>query len=123
MTKDEGVFVLNTKNYDEAIKAHQYILVYFYAPWCGHCKALSPGTGTPKFKNFHSLNIVLFSLAEYVKAAQILKDKDSPIKLAKVEGPEESDLLEKMHVTGYPTLFFYRDGEPIKYAGNEVQKF
>ncbi len=60
------------------------------------------------------------SLAEYVKAAQILKDKDSPIKLAKVEGPEESDLLEKMHVTGYPTIFFYRDGEPVKYTGNEM---
>lgn len=63
----------------------------------------------------------LFAIAEYVKAAQILKDKDSPIKLAKVEGPEESDLLEKMHVTGYPTLFFYRDGEPIKYSGNDCE--
>lgn len=60
------------------------------------------------------------SFVEYVKAAQILKDKDSPIKLAKVEGPEESDLLEKMHVTGYPTLFFYRDGEPVKYTGMEM---
>jgi protein disulfide-isomerase A1 len=54
---------------------------------------------------------------EFVKAAQILKEEDSVIKFAKVDGTEESTLLEKMHVTGYPTLFFYRDGEPIKYGG------
>ncbi len=65
-----------------------------------------------KYKNFD-----FFFFAEYVKAAQILKEEDSTIKLAKVDGPEESALLEKMHVTGYPTIFFYRDGEPIKYGG------
>jgi hypothetical protein len=47
-----------------------------------------------------------------------LKEEDSPIKFGKVDGTEESTLLEKMHVTGYPTLFFYRNGEYIKYAGD-----
>ena len=55
-----------------------------------------------------------------MKAAQQLKEKDSLIKIAKVNGPEEEDLLKKMHVTGYPTLFFYRDGEPIKYGGGRM---
>ena len=55
-----------------------------------------------------------------MKAAQQLKEKDSLIKFAKVNGPEEEDLLKKMHVTGYPTLFFYRDGEPIKYGGGRM---
>ena len=45
---------------------------------------------------------------ELVKAAQQLKEKDSPIKIAKVNGPEEEELLKKMEVKGYPTLFFYR---------------
>ena len=61
------------------------------------------------------------SFPEFVKAAQILKEEDSPIKFAKVDGTEESGLLEKMHVTGYPTLFFYRNGESIKYAGEETK--
>ena len=55
-----------------------------------------------------------------VKAAQQLKEKDSPIKIAKVNGPEEEELLAKMEVKGYPTLFFYRDGEPIPYGGGRM---
>ncbi len=96
--------MLNSKNYEKATgegRSFKHLLVYFYAPWCGHCKAFTP---------------------EYVKAAQILREKDSEIKLAKVEGPEEEDLLKKMHVEGYPTLFYYREGleEPLKYTGGRM---
>ena len=62
---------------------------------------------------YTSFTVFSLSFLELVKAAQQLKEKDSPIKIAKVNGPEEEELLKKMEVTGYPTLFFYRDGEPI----------
>ena len=57
-----------------------------------------------------------------MKAAQQLKEKDSNIKIAKVNGPEEEELLKKMNVKGYPTLFFYRDGEeePLPYGGGRM---
>merc|ERR1712001_655944 len=99
LEKDEGIYVLNEKNYEDGTKQFKYLLVYFYAPWCGHCKAFGP---------------------ELVKAAQQLKEKDSLIKIAKVNGPEEEELLKKMEVKGYPTLFFYRDGEPINYGGGRM---
>lgn len=97
--KSEGVFILTDKNYDAAVKEFEYLLVYFYAPWCGHCKALGP---------------------EFVKAGQMLKEKDSVIKLGKVDGTEEETLLDKHGVTGYPTLKLYRQGELVPYTGGRM---
>lgn len=42
LTANGKVLELDDSNFDSAISTFDYMLVDFYAPWCGHCKRLSP---------------------------------------------------------------------------------
>ncbi|KAI1368824.1 thioredoxin-like domain-containing protein [Xylaria arbuscula] len=92
---DSDVVQLKKDTFDAFIKENSLVLAEFFAPWCGHCKALAP---------------------EYEEAATSLKEKD--IKLVKVDCTEEQDLCQTYGVEGYPTLKIFRGPDNITpYSG------
>ncbi|KAM3921943.1 protein disulfide-isomerase-like [Leptodactylus fuscus] len=104
VAEENDVLVLKKDTFDQVLKDNDYVMVEFYAPWCGHCKALAP---------------------EYEKAARKLKEEGSNIRLAKVDATEESELAQQYGVRGYPTIKFFKNGDkssPKDYAaGREAE--
>lgn len=97
---EKDVVVLKESNFSDFIANNRYVMVEFYAPWCGHCLALAP---------------------EYAAAATALKDEEDKVVLAKVDATEESELAQKYEVQGYPTVYFFVDGIHKPYTGQRTK--
>ncbi|KAJ0704954.1 putative protein disulfide-isomerase [Helianthus annuus] len=91
---ESDVVVLTASNFSDFVEKNRYVMVEFYATWCGHCMALKP---------------------EYAAAATELKAEE--VVLAKVDAGEETELAQKYNVEGYPTLFLFVDGVHKPYNG------
>ncbi|KAL9357515.1 hypothetical protein Peur_050768 [Populus x canadensis] len=87
----EYVLTLDHSNFTETVTKHDFVVVEFYAPWCGHCQNLAP---------------------EYEKAASILSSNNPQIVLAKVNADEKvnQEISEKYDVQGFPTIKILRKG-------------
>lgn len=93
---DGTVIELNDYNFESAISSFDHVLVDFYAPWCGHCKRLSP---------------VLDAVAP------VLANLNQPIVIAKLDADKYRKLASKHEIDGFPTLKLFVHGIPIEYAG------
>ncbi|KAK4772200.1 hypothetical protein SAY86_013975 [Trapa natans] len=91
---ETDVVVLKEGNFSEFVEKNRFVMVEFYAPWCGHCQALAP---------------------EYAAAATELKGEE--VALAKVDATEEEELAHKYEVQGFPTVYFFVDGLHKPYSG------
>lgn len=90
----EASLELTAVNFTLTINNAKLILIYFYAPWCGHCRRMSP---------------------EFERAARRLKEYGIP--LGKVDATKEKSLAEVNEVRSYPTLLLYRRGRRFEYNG------
>ncbi|XP_070777789.1 protein disulfide-isomerase A2 [Enoplosus armatus] len=97
--EEKDVMVLHINNFARALSENQFLLVEFYAPWCGHCRQLEP---------------------VYAEAAGKLKTEERAMRLAKVDATQEKELSDEFDVRGFPTLKLFVNGDrkqPINYTG------
>ena len=81
------VLAVNDSEFDQIMNDNKLVLVDFWAPWCGPCKALSP-------------------ILE-----QIANERD--ITIAKVNTDSDSMNAAKYGVRGIPAMFLFKDGKMV----------
>jgi protein disulfide-isomerase A1 len=101
-TQEGPVITVVAKNYNDVVLDDtKDVLIEFYAPWCGHCKALAP-----KYEDLAAL----YNKSEF-------KDK---VVIAKVDATA-NDVPDE--IQGFPTIKMYpagAKGEPVTYQGSRT---
>ncbi len=83
--------IFTDQNFEgEALKATIPVLVDFWAPWCGPCRAVSP-------------------IVE-----ELAKEYDGKVKVGKLNVDENPGTAGKYGIMSIPSLLIFKNGNPVK---------
>lgn len=92
----EYIAEITPETYNETVVAADNILVEFYAPWCGKCKA---------------------TRAEFERAAELAATTGIPLKFARLNANDHIDFTKEHGVSSLPSFVLYRGN------GAQLQEF
>ena len=96
----DAVVELDKMSHKEWVQSDRVVMIEYYAPWCGHCKALAP---------------------EYEAAAKRLAKDRPPMRLGKLDASGDlSEIAIDVGVEGFPTLLVWQKGQSQPYAGERT---
>ena len=95
----ESIVELNDSVFEsEVLQSEKPVLVDFWAPWCGPCKALAPVID------------------------EISNDYSEKIKVGKVNVDDNPETSMKFGIRSIPTLIVFKDGEVFEQVVGAVPK-
>lgn len=95
----EGIKEINDNTFDqEVLQSDQPVLVDFWAPWCGPCKAIAP---------------VL---------EEISRDYEGKVKIVKCNVDDNPATPSNYGIRAIPTLILFKDGQKMEQIVGMVQK-
>ena len=89
---------VSDQSIERAISEARILLVDFWAPWCGPCRALSP------------------------VISQIAEEYDGRVTVAKYNADEFEEAATKYGIRGIPALLYFKDGQLVNRSAGLVTK-
>ena len=83
---------------EQVLKANLPVLVDFWAPWCGPCRAVAP------------------------VVEEIANEYTGKLKVLKLNTDENPKIAQSYRISGIPSLMVFKNGQPVEQVVGAVPK-